>query len=692
MPPIALAEPGTTIVRAVCPHDCPDTCAMLVTVKDGKAVRIGGDPNHPVTQGFLCSKVSRYLERTYHPDRLLYPQRRIGPRGSDRWQRISWDEALDEIASRFRSIVEEYGPQAILPYSYAGTLGLLNYGSMDRRFFHRLGASLLDRTICAEAGAAGFRYSIGASIGTDPEQFAAARLILIWGSNTLTSNPHLWPFVKRARAAGARVIAIDPYRSRTAAQCDDHLALRPGSDAALALGMMHVIFRDGLEDQDYLARYAIGMEQLRTRVAEYPPERVAELTGLPAERIETLAHAYAGTQPAVIRINYGLQRHAGGGMAVRTLACLPAVVGAWRHSAGGILLSTSGTFPINYAALERPDLIPPGTRTINMSRLGEALTTIDDPPVKALFVYNSNPAAMAPDLAQVDQGLSRPDLFVVVSEQFKTDTAMYADILLPATTQLEHADIHKAYGHLYMLWNEPSIAALGEAIPNTGLFRRLAQRMGFEEPCFADSDEDMARQVLCSKHPALQGITLEALKQHGWMRLNIPGEWAPFAEGNFPTPSGKCELWSERMARDGYDPLPDYTAPLESVERDPALAARFPLTLLSPPAHHFLNTTFVNVLHRFEGEPSIEINPHDAAVRRIGEGDQVEAWNDRGAFRIRAVITERVRPGVVVAPSIWWRTLSTDGRNVNWTTSQALTDMGEGATFYDNLVEVARVT
>jgi anaerobic selenocysteine-containing dehydrogenase len=379
-------------------------------------------------------------------------------------------------------------------------------------------------------------------------------------------------------------------------------------------------------------------------------------------------------------------------MAVRTLACLPAVVGAWRHPAGGILLSTSGTFPLNYAALERPDLIPRGTRTINMTQLGEALTETGDPPVKALFVYNSNPAAVAPDLERVHQGLNRPDLFVVVHEQFKTDTALYADLLLPATTQLEHADIHKSYGHLYMLWNEPSIAPLGEAIPNTELFRRLAGRMGFREPCFGDSDEEMARQVLCSDHPALDGITLEALKEHGWMRLNVAGAWAPFAEGNFLTPSGKCELWSESMAAAGYDPVPGYTAPLESIARDPELAARFPLTLLSPPAHHFLNTTFANVLHRYVGEPAIEINPHDAVVRHIGEGDQVEVWNDRGSFRVRAVITDRVRPGVAVAPSIWWRTLSPDGRNVNWTTSQALTDMGGGATFYDNLVEVARVS
>ncbi len=686
------ADPDLKIVRGACPHDCPDTCAMLVTVKDGRAIKVAGDPSHPVTQGFLCSKVSRYIERTYHPDRILYPQRRVGARGTGQWQRISWDEALDEIASRFKQISAEDGPEAILPYSYAGAWGMLMYASMDRRFFGKLGASLLDRTICASAGTAGYGYTIGKSIGTDTEQFADSKLILLWGTNTLTSNPHLWPFIKRARANGAQVIAIDPYRSRTAAQCNQHLALNPGTDAALALGLMHVIFREGLDDQDYLAQHTVGADQLRVRAQEYPPERVAAITGLAAEQIVALARAYATEQPSVIRLNYGMQRHAGGGMAVRTIACLPAVVGAWWHAAGGIQLSTSGTFGLNSQALERPDLIPPGTRTVNMNELGHALTDLNDPPVKALFVYNSNPAAVAPDLARVHQGLMRDDLFVVVHEQFGTDTVDYADIVLPATTQLEHSDIHKAYGHWYMLWNEPSIAPLGEAIPNTELFRCLAARMGFEEPCFADSDDDMARQALESEHPALKGITLERLKEHGWLRLNLPPRWAPFAEGNFPTPSGKCELWSERMEQDGFDPLPTYTPPAESVDTAPDLAAKYPLTLLTPPAHHFLNTTFANVLRRFENEPVLEINPADAHARHVQHGDCVQVRNGRGAFAITASVTDRVRPGVVVAPSIWWRKFMPDGKGVNHTTSQRLSDMGGGATFYDNLVEVERVT
>jgi len=679
------------IIHAVCPHDCPDTCSMLVTVQDGKAIKIQGNPEHPITNGFLCTKVSRYVERTYHQGRLLYPAKRVGPKGAGQFERISWDEALTTIAECLQAISTSHGPQSILPYSYAGTMGLLHYGSMDRRFFHRLGASLLDRTICASAGATGYRYTVGASVGTDPEAYVDAKLIILWGTNTLTSNVHLWTFIKAARKAGARVIAIDPWRSRTAAQCDWHIAPLPGTDAALALGMMHIIFRDGLQDQAYLDEYCLGGEQLLQRVQEYPPELVAELTGLDVATIEQLAHEYATTAPAAIRINYGLQRHAGGGMAVRTLACLPAVIGSWRERAGGILLSTSGTFPINNAALERPDLIPAGTRMINMNQLGDALTELNDPPVQALFVYNSNPASVAPDLEAVKRGLEREDLFTVVHEQFYTDTTRYADIILPATTQLEHVDLHKAYGHWYLAWSNQAIEPLGEAIPNTELFRRLAAKMGFSEPCFSDDDQTIARQALNSNHPALAGITLERLQEAGWLRLNVPSNWAPFAEGNFLTPSGKCELYSERMLADGFDPLPTYTAPYESPVTNPRLAERYPLTLISPPAHHFLNSTFGNILQRYESGPTLEINPLDAIERNIDDGDQVLIRNDRGGFVATAVVTDRVRQAVVVAPSIWWSELTVDGRNVNHTTPQALSDMGGGATFYDNLVEVERI-
>ncbi|OJT16595.1 molybdopterin oxidoreductase [Archangium sp. Cb G35] len=685
-------EPGATVVRNVCPHNCPDTCSILTTVKAGRAVEVRGNPDHPTTRGFLCAKVSRYLERTYHAGRVLHPMRRVGAKGEGRFEPISWKEALDEIARRFKGIIAEWGAQAILPYSFSGTLGLLHNSSMDRRFFHKLGASLLDRTICGSAGVAGMAYSMGSSMGMDTESFEGARTILLWGTNTLTSNPHLWPFVTAARKRGARVIAIDPRKTRTAEQCDEHIALLPGTDAALALGMMHVIFRDGLGDEDYMDRYCVGRNELAARAAEYPPERVAAICGIPAASVEALAVEYATSKPAAIRLNFGMQRHTGGGMAARAISCLPAVTGAWRSASGGLQLWTFETFPVNHAALQRFELIPPGTRTLNMVELGRILTEVSDPPVKALFVYNSNPASVAPDLERVKAGLRREDLFTVVHDQFHTDTANFADLLLPATTQLEHVDMHIGYGHLYVMWNAAAIAPLGEAIPNTELFRRLAAHMGFNEPCFQDSDESMARQALQSEHPWLAGITFERVQAEGSVRLNVPTPFAPYAEGGFSTPSGKCELFSARMARDGHDPLPAWTPPRESSASSPELFARYPLTLISPPGHYFLNSTFSNVLTRFEKGPHLEIHPTDAAARSIINGQRVRIRNDRGAFLADAVVTERARPGVVVAPSLWSSSLTPDGRNVNHTTSQSVTDMGGGATFYDNLVEVEGVS
>jgi anaerobic selenocysteine-containing dehydrogenase len=686
--------PGQLIVRGACPHDCPDTCALHVTVDNGRAIKVEGDPDHPTTRGVLCTKVARYLERTYSDKRVLHPLRRVGTKGEGRFERIGWDEALDTIASRFKAIADsDDGPQAILPYSYAGTMGLLQYGSMDRRFFNKLGASLLDRTICATAGKAGYAATIGASIGTDLEQFENARLILIWGSNPVVSNLHLWSRAQEAKRRGAKLIAIDPYRSQTAEKCHEHLALMPGTDAALALGMMHVLIAEELIDHDYIDRYTLGFDALEERAGEYPPSRVASLTGLREAQIVALARDYGTIAPAVIRLNYGMQRHAGGGMAIRTVACLPALVGAWRHAAGGALLSSSGTYPIDTSALERPELSWNSPRTINMSTIGDALLETDDPPIRALFVYNSNPVAVAPDSGKVVAGFSREDLFCVVHDVFLTDTADYADIVLPATTQLEHLDVHSSYGHLYALANNPAIAPLGEAKPNTEVFRLLASRMGFDEACFAESDESMAANAFVAGHPRMAGIDWATLKAEGWRRLNVPSPYAPFAEGNFPTPSGKCEFYSESLRRQGLDPLPTFTPPRESAVSDPALAGRFPLAMLSPPARNALNSTFggLPVFLETEKMPWLDIDADDAAARGIGDGDKVRVYNDRGSFVVTARITERTRPGVVVAPSIWWRKLSPDGTNANMVTGQALTDMGRAATFYDVLVEVARV-
>ncbi|HEY5863517.1 MAG TPA: molybdopterin oxidoreductase family protein, partial [Casimicrobiaceae bacterium] len=632
-----------------------------------------------------------YLDRTYSPDRVLHPMRRVGRKGEGRFARISWDEALDEIATRFAGIAASAdGPQAIVPYSYAGTMGYLQYGSMDRRFFHRLGASLLDRTICAAAGKAGWGAVIGASVGMDVEQYENSRLILIWGSNAVTSNLHFWTRAQEAKRRGARLVAIDPYRSATAEKCHEHVALMPGTDAAFAYGLMHVLIAEKLVDGDYVDRYTVGFDALAARAAEWPPERVAHTCGIPAEQVVRVARDYGTIKPAAIRVNYGMQRVHGGGNAMRAVACLPALVGAWRAPAGGALLSSSGTYPVDGAALERPDLIRGTPRTINMSAIGDALVDAKDPPVRAICVYNSNPVAVAPDSGRVVKGFSRDDLFCVVHEIFQTDTADYADILLPATTQLEQIDIHGSYGHLYALANNQAIAPLGEALPNTEVFRRLAARMGFGEPCFRDTDDELARMAYRRDDVRTQGWDWESLKRDGWQRLSLPAVYAPFAQGNFPTPSGKCEFWSEKLKAQGDDPLPAVIMPRESAANNAALAARYPLALISPPARNFLNSSFANlpVFVAEEKSPRLEIHPDDAAARGLATGVPVRIFNDRGSFLATVRVTDRARPGVVVAPSIWWRKLAPGGENANAVTSQALTDLGRAATFYDCLVEV----
>jgi anaerobic selenocysteine-containing dehydrogenase len=682
------------IVRAACPHDCPDTCALSVTVEDGVAVKLEGAADHPFTAGTLCTKVARYLERTYSKERVLFPQRRAGPKGRGAFERISWDEALDTIAGRFRAIEAE-DPQGILPYDYAGTMGYVQWHSMGRRFFNRLGASRLERTICSSAGKAGAQITLGASLGMDPERFDEARLIIVWGSNPIVSNLHMWSRAQEAKRRGAKLIAIDPYRSLTAEKCHEHLAPLPGTDGALALAMMHVIIGERLYDADYVEKYTLGFEQLKQRVKDYPPGKVAEITGLPAAKIVALAREYAGTRPAAIRLNYGLQRHAGGGMAVRAILCLPALTGDWRDPAGGAVLGTSGFFGMNDAKLERPDLLKvsrnPSPRAVNMVGIGDALLGAN-PPIRALYVYNSNPVAVAPDSAKVVKGFSREDLFTVVHEQFHTDTCDYADIVLPATTQLEHTDLHTGYGHLYVMANSPAIAPLGEALPNSEVFRRLAARMGFTEECFRDSDEDICRQALESSKPSMQGIAWDALKEKGWQRLNVPERYAPFAQGGFATPSGKCEFYSETAKSMGMDPLPTYIPPRESARSNPGLAARYPLAVISPPNRHFLNSSFANMPFAIAEakEPSLEMHRSDAGARGIRDGDAVRVFNDRGSFTARARVGERVREGVVVALSVWWKKLTADGRNANEVTSQSLTDIGRGATFYDCLVEVER--
>jgi anaerobic selenocysteine-containing dehydrogenase len=674
---------AVNIVKGACPHDCPDTCALEIHVRDGVALKVTGSASHEPTAGVLCTKVARYTERTYHPNRLLYPLRRIGRKGEGRFERIGWDEAIGSIASRLAPIAA-HDPERILPYSYGGTMGLVQGESMAQRFFHKIGASLLDRTICASAGTAGHQITLGSRVGMDMELTDEARLIVFWGCNAITSSVHFWARANAAKRRGATLVAIDPYRSLTAEKCDIHVAPLPGTDSALALGLMHVLIRDDLVDHDYIGRHTLGYEELRVRAAEYDPVRVAAICGITAGEIESLAHLYGTTRPSLIRANYGMQRARGGGMATRNIACLPALVGAFREPSGGILLSTGGNFRVDDAALSRPDLLGRRRpRTINMSTIGTALLD-ETAPINAVIVYNANPVAVAPDSARVARGFAREDLFTVVLEQFQTDTADYADFVLPATTQLEHLDVIKPYGHYYMVANNPAIAPLGEAKPNTEIFRLLSKAMGFTDACFGDSDEDIAQAAVADDWD------FAAVLQKGWKRIGPAKGTARFANGGFDTPSGKVEFLSASARRAGLDPLPDYIAPLEDTRSE--LAKRYPLAMISPPARNFLNSSFVNVesLRASEGEPWLDVHPLDAAPRGIADGRYVRVFNERGSLELRARVTDRARPGVVVALSVWWKKLARDGKNANeLTSSDTLTDLGRAPIFYDCLVEVA---
>ena len=686
-----VSTPATVqTVRGACPHDCPDTCALKITVDNGRVIKVAGDPDHPPTHGALCTKVARYPERTYHPERVLTPLKRTGPKGSGQFSPVSWDEALTDIAARLSAIAAR-DPQAILPYSYAGTMGLLQGESIAARFFHGLGASLLDRTICSSAGGEALAATYGGKVGMHLEHYADAKLIVIWGSNSIASNLHFWTFAQQAKRNGAKLVCIDPRRTETAEKCHQHLALIPGTDGALALGLMHELIVNSWLDEDYIARHVEGFDALRDKALAWPPERTAEVCGLSADEVRGLARDYASNRPAAIRLNYGMQRCRGGGNAVRLIALLPCLTGAWRQQGGGLLLSASGWFKgfVDAATLQRPDLLasvggPAGQRrrprTINMSTIGDDLLREASPgfgpKIEAVVVYNSNPVAVAPESPKVVAGFQRDDLFTVVLEHFLTDTADHADYVLPATTQLEHLDVHISYGHTYVVFNHPAVAPLGQAKPNTQIFRELAAKMGLTDPCLFETDEQLARQ-------AVPSLDFDQLSTQGWVKLPLPEQ--PFANGGFMTPNGKVVVDAPGLG------VPDYLPPYESRQSAPALAARYPLAMISPPARHFLNSSFVNVksLRSIEGEPLVELHPDDAAARGITDGTMVRVFNDRGSYRCKAAVGVRARAGVVNGLGVWWRKLGADGSNVNELTSQRLTDIGRGPTFYDCLVEVA---
>ena len=674
----------TSSVLGACPHDCPDTCSLLTTVQDGVAIKVQGNPNHPLTDGVLCTKVSRYTERTYHPDRVLHPMKRVGPKGSGQFQQVSWDAALSDIATRLKAIADKH-PERILPYSYAGTMGMVQGESIAMRFFNLLGAAKLDRTICSSAGGEALAQTFGSKVGMKVQHFAESKLILIWGSNVITSSVHFWRIAQEAKRHGAKLVCIDPRRTETADKCDVHLALNPGTDAALALALMHELITHDWLDHDYIQNHTVGFEALRERALQWPPERAGEVCGLKAEDIRQLAHDYAHTKPAAIRLNYGVQRSRGGGNAVRAVACLPALTGAWRHRAGGVVLSASGHALHNGVALQRPDLHTHATAPlINMSTIGDALNTQDL--VEALVVYNSNPVAVAPESVKVVKGFAREDLFTVVLEHFMTDTADHADYVLPATTQLEHWDIHNSYGHTDMVLNRPAIAPMGEAKTNTQIFRELASRMGMDNPLLQEDDESLCRLALQNPRnlQSAAPVTWDALLKDGFAHWPVAD--APFAQGGFPTASGKCEFFSERLAAQGLDGLPDYLPNYEPANAQ----ATYPLAMISPPARNFLNSSFVNVksLRDMEGEPLLEIHPDDAATRQVKDGAMVRVFNDRGSYQCKAQISTRAQVGMVVGLGIWWRKLGTDGKNVNELTSQRLTDMGRAPVFYDCAVQV----
>ncbi|MGH2530776.1 MAG: molybdopterin-containing oxidoreductase family protein [Thermomicrobiales bacterium] len=693
------ASNGSIFVRGACPHDCPDTCAVITEVRDGQAISFVPDKDHPITQGWLCAKVRPYLDRVYHPDRLLHPLRRVGPKGSGEWQRVSWDEAIAEIADRWRQLMSQYGPAAILPYSYSGTLGLVEMGVASTRLWNRMGVSGLRRSICDAAARVAVEATLGARWAPDGRDVVHSKLVLIWGHNPASTSPHFVPFLREAQRNGAFVVVIDPRRTLSARSADLHIQPRPATDAALALGMLHVLFAEGMHDEAWLEANTLGWQELRNRAAAYPPDRVAEITGLSAETIVDLARRWGTTKPALLKFADGIQRHGNGGQTVRALCCLPAVTGQIGVKGGGLFYSTSGYVAWDEDALGHRAECPPAPRIVNMNRLGAALAgEVADPPIMSLFVFGANPVTSTPNAGLIVRGLLRDDLFTVVHEQFMTDTARYADIVLPATTQLEQTDLHRPYGHRHLQYNAQAIPPRGEAKSNWTTQRLLATALGYDEPWLHQEPEEIITEVLdatSATNPFARGITLDHLKAEGTVPLDFAETGGiPFADLRFPTPSSKVELRCDVLRARGVDPLPDYVPPAE-FQTDWALGARdSALVLLSGAAHHFVSSSMANQpkLMAKEGPPSVEVNPADAASRGIGQGDDVIVSNPRGSCRLRAIVTDDVPPGVAVALKGHWGQHSPDGRNVNWVTSDAIADLGGQSTFHSNLVEIRPAT
>ncbi|MHC4321817.1 MAG: molybdopterin-containing oxidoreductase family protein [Planctomycetota bacterium] len=680
-------------LRSVCPHDCPDTCGIISHVKDGKLVKVKGDPNHFVTRGFLCKKVMNYPERVYSPDRVLYPLKRVGEKGAGKFERISWDEATDTITSRFKDIINRHSAESILPFSGSGTLGLVNGNVAGKRFFNRMGASGLDRTICSKGGRIGYKYTMGASFGADPLAIPQSKLVISWGTNPYYTNIHQIPLIKEAKKRGALHVVINPDKIKSVEMADLFIQSTPGSDAALALGVMNVIINESLYDSDFVGNYTEGFVALSERVQEYSPEKVEGITGVDKETIREFAAIYAGNKPSFIYAGSGMQHHTNGGMMIRTIACLPGLVGAWKHPGGGMFYPTSEAFPVQWDILEGDDLCPGSPRSINMNQLGQTLLH-EDPGIYGLYVYNSNPVAVLFNQRKVIAGLQREDLFTVVHEQLLTDTARYADIVLPATTEFEHTDLHYSYFHLSLQLNEPVIKPLGESRPNIDTFNTLAKSMGFQDRCFDDTAIDIINSALEIDSSYLQGITPERLRNEGAIRLNIPGEFhMPYKDLKFYTPSGKIEFYSDKMKVDGHDPLPAHIPIGEGPLTSPALYEKYPVYLLTPSAKSFLNSNFANIRNQGseEEKPILELNSLDAERRGVKTGDMVRVFNERGECTLWASVGDYLKEGVAINKGIWWNNLSPGGCNSNQTTPDRLADMGGGSTYNTNLVQIERV-
>ena len=680
--------PATGEVRGACPHDCPDTCAWTVSVHEGRASALTGDPDHPFTAGGLCTKVNRFLEdRVYHPDRLLQPLKRSGPKGSGAYTEVSWDEALDDIAQHLRSVIDTFGAEAVLPYSYLGTQGFVQGEGVSNPFFARMGAAELTRAVCGDAGIAGTEVTMGGDVALLPEELEHSRYIILWGTNTLSTNLHLWPFIRKARDRGATVVVIDPLETRTAKAADWHVRPLPGTDAALALGLMNVIVAEDLVDHAYVERHTVGFTELRERLADYGPDRVAALTGLDVDEIVRLARAYATTRPAAIRLLVGLEHHQFGAETYRAIACLPALVGAWSERGGGLCHMTFRLFDeLDWSC--GVGITADAPRSVNMVQIGRVLTDLN-PPIRAFVVYNANPAAIAPEQNLVMQGLAREDLFTVVIDHVMTDTAAHADYVLPATTQVEHRDVMWSWGQTYLTWNEPAIEPVGEALPNAEIFRLLGQRLGYDDRAFSATDAELADNAIAP----LGTERIAELKTRGWIRIDEERHVLPYATGGFGTRSGKVEFFSQAEADAGRDPLPAYRAASEGPHGDPAQLAKYPLQLMSAKgAHHFLNSGYVHVERAVRAERGqfVDMNSADAAERRVADGAEVRVFNDRGSLTLPARVGTRVPPGVVSVPSGWWASASPSGRSVNSLTSDGLSDLGGGGDFHDTLVQIER--